>query len=149
MNTNLQHIKNIALISLLITISCKQTEVEPMKEDKSIIEIDQNDYNSCIFKCPLEESATFPGGIEHIATFIKENINLSILNRKYFEGRVFVRFTISETGQISNIKVVKGIEDIVDQEAIRIVKLFPDFEPGKLQGIPVKQQIIIPVYFNI
>jgi outer membrane biosynthesis protein TonB len=40
-------------------------------------------------------------------------------------GRVYVSFMISETGMISDITVIKGINDYYDNEAIRIIKLMP------------------------
>jgi TonB family protein len=65
------------------------------------------------------------------------------------DGRTFLQFTVDTTGQITTIKVVKGFNEIADNEAVRALNAtnFP-FKPANKNGIPVESQLIIPVNFK-
>jgi protein TonB len=65
-------------------------------------------------------------------------------------GRVFLRFVVSETGNISNVKVQRGIPDCkeCDEEAVRVVRSMPAWKPGKNNGKAVNQWYNLPIRFN-
>ena len=63
------------------------------------------------------------------------------------QGRVFVQFSINSTGQIGDVKVVKGVDDALDKEALRVVNNSPYWEPGYQYFIPVKVQFTFPFVF--
>ena len=54
---------------------------------------------------------------------------------------------VSKTGEISDITVLRGIGGGCDEEAVRVVKLMPKWEPGKQRGVPVKVRFTLPVKF--
>lgn len=64
------------------------------------------------------------------------------------EGRVFVQFVIDEQGNITEIKIIRGVDPLLDNEVIRVLKSSPKWEPGKQRGKPVKTTLIIPVEFK-
>lgn len=66
------------------------------------------------------------------------------------QGKVFVQFTVSKTGQINQISVAKssGFE-LLDKEALRVINESPDWTPGTVQGNPVEVQYTIPVNFAL
>ncbi len=63
-------------------------------------------------------------------------------------GKVFVEFVVSKNGELTDIKVIRGIGFGCDEEAIRVVKL-SKWEPGKQRGIPVNVRMTIPIQFKI
>ncbi len=65
------------------------------------------------------------------------------------DGRTFLQFMVDTTGQITTIKIVKGFNEIADNEAVRALKAtnFP-FKPADKNGSPVESQLIIPVNFK-
>lgn len=64
------------------------------------------------------------------------------------EGRVIVQFIVDEKGKVVNPKVVKGIGEAADAEALRVVKE-TEFTPGLQDGKPVRVQYSLPVIFKL
>ena len=98
----------------------------------------------------VEDMPEFPGGDAALLTFIAENIKYpKAAQRIGVEGRVTLSFVIDEQGAITNIEVLKGIGAGCDEEAVRVLKLLPNYSPGKQMGIPVKVKMMIPVHFRL
>jgi len=99
----------------------------------------------------VEEDAEFPGGQAAMADFLRKNM-------KYPEmaldagigGKVYLRFAVSAQGNISNVRVTRGIPDCpeCDKEAKRVVESMPAWKPGKNNGKAVNCWFNLPVRFN-
>ena len=63
-------------------------------------------------------------------------------------GRVTMSFTISETGQVTDVKVLRGVHEDLDNEAIRVVSSSPDWTPGIADGKAVAIKYTFPVLFQ-
>lgn len=61
------------------------------------------------------------------------------------KGKIVTQFTISVTGEISNLKVIRGLRDDADREAIRVISNYKDFIPAKLRGINIKSNYTFPI----
>ncbi len=64
-------------------------------------------------------------------------------------GRVYVQFTVKSDGSIDDVKVVRGINDELNAEAIRVVQSSPRWKPGKLKGKAVNVSYSFPVVFSL
>ena len=64
-------------------------------------------------------------------------------------GKVFVSFIVEKSGKVINVKVVRGVDKLLDAEALRIIKLLPDFIPGKHRGEAVNVEYTIPINFQL
>ncbi|NLL27453.1 MAG: energy transducer TonB [Bacteroidales bacterium] len=96
----------------------------------------------------VEKQPEFPGGESALIEYINKNISYPQQARdKNIQGTVFVTFVIEANGSISNAKILKGIGGGCDEEAIRIVKNMPPWEPGKQRGKPVRVQYNLPIKF--
>ena len=69
--------------------------------------------------------------------------------RNQVEGRIFVSFTVNAQGDVSDVKVVKGLGSGLDEETIRAVKTLPKFIPGKQNGRAVSVSFTVPITFKI
>ncbi|MEP2025637.1 MAG: M56 family metallopeptidase [Reichenbachiella sp.] len=65
------------------------------------------------------------------------------------EGRVFVQFIVNETGDITEVKSIKGIGGGCDAEAVRVMQSAAKWTPGQKDGQPVKVRMIMPVSFKL
>ncbi len=65
------------------------------------------------------------------------------------EGKVMVKFMINEDGSISDVQLLKGIDDDCDNEALRVVRNMPKWIPGKKDGKNVKVYFTIPIIFKL
>jgi protein TonB len=92
----------------------------------------------------------FPGGEEKLYKFLSDNIQYpkeALDNKK--EGTVYVAFVVSETGKISDVHMVKRMAYGMDHEAMRVVRMMPDWVPGKQDGKAVAVQYTLPVKFSL
>lgn len=65
------------------------------------------------------------------------------------KGRVILQFTVAENGKVEGVKVVRGVHPELDKEAVRVVSLSPDWEPGKQKGKNVRVVYTFPVIFQL
>ena len=72
-------------------------------------------------------SPSFPGGGPALITYINENLKYPHqIEKKGIQGRVYVEFTITKSGRIDSVHILKGVNKLLDQEAIRLVESMPD-----------------------
>jgi periplasmic protein TonB len=97
----------------------------------------------------VEEKPKFPGGEKALKSYLKKNVNIPEMAKKNgAQGKVFVSFVVEKDGSVSEPKVVRGIGNGCDDEAVRVVKSMPKWSPAKLNGQPVKIRYTIPIVFK-
>ena len=69
-------------------------------------------------------------------------------NKNPLQGRVTVSFTISETGDVTNVEVLRGVHPKLDKEAVRVVSSSPKWAPGTTNGKPIPVKYAFPVVFQ-
>ena len=69
--------------------------------------------------------------------------------RNGIQGRVLVDFVIDEKGKVRDVKVLKGVDPLLDAEAVRIISASPDWKPGWLRGKKVKSRMSLYVEFRL
>jgi len=98
----------------------------------------------------VEEPATPKGGYQAFYEYIARKMRYpSQARRMGIEGRVFVQFVVDRDGSLTDIKVVKGIGAGCDEEALRIVKSAPKWNPPKQRGQPVQQRVMVRIVFQL
>ena len=98
----------------------------------------------------VKEMPSFPGGNSELMRYLSEQIIYpedAIMNS--IEGTVILRFVVSRTGDITHIELIRGIDPLLDNEAIRVVSGLPRWRPGKQEGVPVPVYFTLPVTFKI
>ena len=65
------------------------------------------------------------------------------------QGRVMVQFTVEVNGKVSDVKVVRGVSDELDAEAVKVVAASPKWKPGRVNGKKVAVSMTIPVEFKL
>lgn len=99
----------------------------------------------------VDEPAQFPGGMAAMKKFIAENLVYpEEAKAAGIQGKCYLNFVVGADGKISNIGVKRGVPDCpaCDAEAIRVVKLMPDWIPGAQNGKPVKMAFNLPITFT-
>lgn len=98
----------------------------------------------------VEENPEFPGGEEARQKFFVENIEYPrVAKEAGVEGRIMVSFVVEPDGRITNVKVVRGKIQALDDEAVRVTKMMPRWKPGKQRGKSVRCQFTMPVFFML
>jgi TonB family protein len=97
----------------------------------------------------VEEMPSFPGGDELFFRFITDNIKYpEELAETAINGTVILRFCVTYKGNIDLISITKGVNPLLDAEAVRVIRMLPAFNPGKQGGKPVNVWYSIPVRFR-
>jgi TonB family protein len=93
--------------------------------------------------------ASFKGGKQAWLTYLMKNIRyptLAIIQK--IQGRVLVDFDVSATGKVSNVQVIKSIDRLLDNEAMRLIKVSPDWIPATRDGKYVDSHKQQPITFK-
>ncbi|MGV3610591.1 MAG: energy transducer TonB [Fluviicola sp.] len=92
----------------------------------------------------VDEPAQFPGGMDALREFIRENIDLSMIDGS---AKVNLKFVVDTDGTISSVIVTKTSDDCksCEKAAIKVVKSMPNWKPGKLNGREVKSYYRLPI----
>ena len=98
----------------------------------------------------VENMPEFPGGVPEMMKFLATNVKYpDEAFSKGIEGRVILTFIVEKDGSISNVKVVKSVNETLDAEAVRVVEMMPKWKPGKQNGRDVRVKYTIPVAFRL
>lgn len=95
---------------------------------------------------------SFPGGDAALMRFISEHVVYpEEAYKNGIEGKVIVQFLIEETGKVGEVKVARSVSEELDREAVRVIKLLPDFTPAynHIKHEPMKIWYTMPVTFKI
>ena len=65
------------------------------------------------------------------------------------QGRVTLKFTINTEGEVVDVKVLRGVDPVLDAEALRVVSASPKWEPGRIKGKAVNVTYTFPVIFQV
>lgn len=89
-------------------------------------------------------------GYEALTKYLQKNVNYPAIAKEYnITGKVYVQFVVEKNGKVTNVKVVRGVDKNLDDEALRVVKSFPDWNPGKQRGKAVRVYFTVPINFNL
>lgn len=97
-----------------------------------------------------EKMPEFQGGIPALMRFLGENINYPVQDIKSGkEGTVVVRFVVDKSGKVQNPEVLRSVTAEMDREAVRVVRLMPQWKPGLQKGVAVNVYFVLPVKFAL
>ena len=97
----------------------------------------------------VEKVAGFPGGQAKLMEFLrKELVYPQIAIDNNVQGRVIVQFVVNKDGSIQDVKVARGVDPVLDEEAIRVVKKMPKWIPAEQRGKTVRSRFQLPVMFK-
>ena len=95
----------------------------------------------------VDEIPKFKGGNQKLKEFIDHNIQWP--GEFDGQGTVLTSFVVTKKGNVSNIKIEKGLCDECNAEAIRLIKLLPEWIPGKVNFQNVDVLMYLPIKFKI
>lgn len=117
--------------------------LSPSEKSKCLIQTDSV-HNVNYFINP-DYLPQFPGGQGELEQFIFTNAKFDF-NVDAF-GRIVFEFIVDENGTVNQIKILKGVIDLFDNELIRVLKMMPNWKPGMCdkKNVPVKMKFSIKI----
>lgn len=142
-------IKKFIFLPLFAAVSFSMSAARPKPivdvtgSPKIQVSIDVYEYES------VDVQPRFPGGDTEMVRFINgERRYPSQAYKTGVEGRVLCSFVVNPDGSISHISVIKGVEESLNREAVRILSKMPAWEAGLINETPVPVYCILPIAFR-
>ena len=151
---------NLAVI-VFFMFACKSSKIIMQAEQPNTMKvasfpietvvIEMNDDKGVVLSGLIEEQPLFDGNDVQIS--FKEYVNKNLIWTQQMDGmsgRVIVEFIVETDGSISNAKVIRGLEPVLDNEALRVINNSPaKWTPAKQRGKPVRFMYVFPVIFKL
>lgn len=98
----------------------------------------------------VDDMPRFPGGDDELVKFLARNAKYPVkaIENKV-QGAVVASFIINKDGSINDVRVVRSVDPLLDNEAIRVIKSMPAWTPGKIKGVAVAVRYTVPVTFKM
>ncbi len=98
----------------------------------------------------VDEMPLYPGGVEALRMFLAQNIKYPVeAQKKGTQGKVYVNFVVEKDGSVGMAKIARGVSPELDAEALRVVKLLSNWNPGKHNGKQVRVSYTLPINFAL
>lgn len=98
----------------------------------------------------VETMPEFPGGVQNLLGYLKRNIKYpKDAIKNHIQGTVFIRFVVDSIGKVDKVEVLRSVEYDLDKEAVRVVKMMPQWQPGTQGGKNVTVNYTLPIRFKL
>ena len=131
-------------------------------EDDSNLAVDIQDYREAeVEEEEVEEEAipfqlvekkpSFNGGdANEFSKWVNSRLVYpEIAKENGVQGRVTLQFTVEADGRVTNVRVLRGVDESLDKEAVRVVSSSPKWTPGRQRDRAVKVTYTFPVIFQL
>ena len=136
-----------------------QTTETDMMEEVEVIEMEEEVSDEVLSFAVVESVPIFPGCEDakdnderkacfqqKVLVFVSKNFEFPEMAKEMgIQGRVYVNFVIEKNGSITNVEIVRGVDPLLDDEAVRVVKKLPKLIPAKQRGKPVRMSFTLPI----
>jgi len=122
----------------------QQEYVAPVVETKDEEVVEEEIFIS------VEKMPEFPGGEEKLYKYLRDNLKYpDMAAQQNIQGKVYVQFVVEKDGSIANPKVLRDIGGGCGDEALRVVRAMPKWNPGIQRTKKVRVQYTLPVNFQL
>jgi protein TonB len=98
----------------------------------------------------VDQQPEFPGGTNALMEYLVKNVKYPEAARNAkVEGTVYVAFTITSAGKVTDAIVKRGVRPDLDDESLRVVRSMPDWKPGMTDGKAVNTTLTLPIGFRL
>ncbi len=119
-------------------------EIAPIIEQEDEVETDTKIFSI------VEESPEFPGGEAALINYLSSHVKYPIVAQENgIQGKVYVKFVVNRDGSVSDAVVLRGVNESLDKEALRVVNTLPTWKPGKQGGKTVRVSYQVPISFKL
>jgi len=98
----------------------------------------------------VEKMPEYPGGKEAMFKFIGSNVKYPSEARKNgIHGTSYITYIVEKDGKVNDVRLLRGFDKDCDAEAMRVVKMMPNWKPGMQKGKAVRVQYNLPISFKL
>ena len=156
---NIPHKISIVLVALLalFQFSCKRSNAHQATQTPTLKTAGQEsasysrDKNAkkLIFDTVVEIPPLFNNKDpqEEFRNYVDENFKMPL--EYYIDGSfravIYVEFSIDTDGSVTDVKILRGFDTLLDAETLRVINSSPKWTPAQHDGKPVKVKCVFPV----
>jgi len=97
-----------------------------------------------------DQMPEFYGGREALLKYISKNVEYPVeAKENEIQGTVYLRFVVEKDGSVGEIEIIRGVHELIDNEAIKVVENMPKWKPGIHRGCKVSVWFTIPIVFQL
>ncbi len=127
-------------------VELKTVEEAEDPEQPTVVDMEQNPLNFRV----VEQLPEFPGGATELMKWLTKNLKYPIsAERRGIQGKVLAQFIGNKDGSISDICLLNHVDNSLDREAMRVMRLMPPWKPGQMYDKPCRTQVCIPIVFKL
>lgn len=120
---------------------------EEVEEEEPPINL--NEENEEVLRI-VEELPQYPGGMVEFMKWLTATLKYPpAALRQKIQGKVMVAFIVNIDGSITNLELTQRVNTLLDNEALRVMRLMPKWTPGKDHGVVCRTKVAIPIVFEI
>ena len=135
----------VTLFTTLFLFSLLKAQTAPPPPAKTVMTVD---VDSTFAKVEIESE--FPGGAAAWGTYLSQNLHYpKKAIRKNIQGTVVVQFIVGKDGKVSDVLVIRSVDPLLDEEAMRLIKNSPNWTPAVQHGKTVKSYKKQPIVFML
>lgn len=134
---------------LFITFSCQTEESNSQEQNVTqTLNLSNVTADTTDTFVAVQDMPVFPEG--DIVKWINQKTKYPAeAQRKGVEGKVAIQFIVAKDGSVKDIKIVRGVEETLNAEAVRVIQSMPKWKPGKVNGKAVNVSFTVPINFQI
>ena len=127
-------------------VELKMVDEVENPEQPTAVDMESNPLNFRI----VEQLPEFPGGAVEFMKWLTKNLRYpASAQQRKVQGKVIAQFIVNTDGSISNIEILKSVDASLDHEAMRVLRLMPQWKPGQQDARPCRTQVCIPIVFKL
>lgn len=141
-----ENVRSTQYVPMYFKLNKNGSRSSTTAQQRKVMPIDPNEEIFTI----VDQMPEFPTGEEGLGKFISEFIKYPVrAKQEGIQGRILCAFIVRKDGTISNLEVVTGIDNELDNEALRVLSMMPKWSPGKNDNKTVSVKCILPIDFKI
>ena len=124
-------------------------QLDQENDDKPLASLEVDPQNPLNFQV-VEDLPQYPGGAVEFLKWLTRNLRYpSVAAGKKTQGKVVAVFYVEKDGSVSGIQIIKSLSTECDQEALRVLRMMPAWQPGIQAGKPCRTKVCIPIVFKL
>ena len=126
-----------------------QPSPDDEQDDKALAPLEVDPQNPLNFRV-VEALPQYPGGAVEFLKWLTRNLRYpAVAKARKTQGRVVAVFYVETDGSITGIKITQSLSAECDQEALRVLRLMPKWQPGVYHDQPCRTKVCIPIVFKL
>ncbi len=123
--------------------------IEDINSDQSMVTTDEKSTEDREVFYVVETMPKFQGGnINNFRDWVQQRVKYpTIASENGIQGKVFITFIVEPDGTVTNTDILRGVDQSLDNEALRVVKSSPIWAPGKQRGLETAVRFSMTVNF--